>query len=115
MANVLRTPNCRCNSQISIPDPFLAMAKQLNFLALDVFVLVNLNCLHSYDWGTGFLLRCGMPLVVVTMVKAVATWRTRATLGQCHDQGFEPSTRRRRCTLGALCTLSQRSLTPRAQ
>ena len=54
------------------------MAEKLNFLALDVFVLVNLNCLHSYDWGTGFLLRCGMPLVVVTMVKAVANWRTRA-------------------------------------
>ena len=78
------------------------MAEKLNFLALDVFVLVNLNCLHSYDWGTGFLLRCGMPLVVVTMVKAVATWRTRATLGQCHDRGFEPSTRRRRRTLEGL-------------
>ena len=75
------------------------MAEKLNFLALDVFVLVNLNCLHSYDWGTGFLLRCGMPLVVVTMIKAVATWRTRATLGQRHDQGFALSTRRRRCKL----------------
>ena len=81
------------------------MAKKLNFLSLDVFVLVNLNCLRDYDWRTGFLLRCGMPLAVVAMIKAVATWRTRATLGQCHDQGFEPSTRRR--TLGALCTLSQ--------
>ena len=91
------------------------MAEKLNFLALDVFVLVNLNCLHSYDWGTGFLLRCGMPLVVVTVIKAVAIWRTRATLRQCHDQGFEPSTHCRRRTLGALCTLSQKSLTPPAQ
>ena len=88
--------------QISIPEPFRSMAEKLNFLALDVFVLVNLNCLHSYDWGTGFLLRCGMPLVVVTMIKAVATWRTRATLRQCHDRGFEPSTHRRRRTLEGL-------------
>ena len=71
-------PKCRCNSQISIPEPFQSMAKQLSFLALDVFVLVNLNCLQDYDWRTGFLLRCGMPLVVVAMIKAVATWRTRA-------------------------------------
>ena len=84
------------------------MAEKLNFLALDVFALVNLNCLHSYDWGTGFLLRCGMPLVVVAMVKAVAAWRTRATLGQCYDQGFEPSTRCRRRTLEPLCTLLQK-------
>ena len=54
------------------------MAKKLNFLSLDVFVLVNLNCLRDYDWRTGFLLRCGMPLAVVAMIKAVATWRTRA-------------------------------------
>ena len=54
------------------------MAKQLNFLSLDVFVLVNLNCLRDYDWRTGFLLRCGMPLAVVATIKAVATWRTRA-------------------------------------
>ena len=54
------------------------MAKKLNFLSLDVFVLVNLNCLHDYDWRTGFLLRCGMPLAVVAMIRAVATWCTRA-------------------------------------
>ena len=56
------------------------MAKKLNFLSLDVFVLVNLNCLHDYDWRTGFLLRCSMPLAVIVMINAVGSWRTRALL-----------------------------------
>ena len=75
------TLHCRCNSQISIPDPFVSMVKQLNFLTLDVLVLVNLNCLHDYDWRTGFLLRCCMPAVLVVLIKAVAAWRARAVFG----------------------------------
>ena len=95
--------------QISIPDPFTSMANKLNFLTLDVLVLVNLNCLHNYDWRTGFLLRCSMPLAIVLVIKAVATWRTHAALRQGPDQGFEPSTRYR--TQGAA---SQKSLSAQA-
>ena len=81
--------NCRCESQILIPDPFYSMVKKLNFFTLDVLVLVNLNCLRDYDWRTGFLLRCSTPLVLVVIIKAVAIWRARAALGQGPKLSFE--------------------------
>ena len=52
------------------------MMKQLSFLTLDVLVLVNLNCLHDYDWRTGFFLRCCMPLAMIWTINVVSTRRS---------------------------------------
>ena len=63
--------------QITIPAPFRDVSKFLSLLNLDLFGIVNLQCLYPYTFVGEFVARTCFPVCLLLVIKIVALCKAR--------------------------------------
>ena len=74
--------------QITIPAPFQDVSKFLSLLNLDLFGIVNLQCLYPYTFVGEFVARTCFPVCLLLLIKIVVLCKARRIEDDDEDEGL---------------------------
>ena len=74
--------------QITIQAPFRDVSKFLSLLNLDLFGVVNLQCLYPYTFVGEFMARTCFPVCLLLLIKIVVLCKARRIEDEDEDEGL---------------------------
>ena len=74
--------------QITIPAPFQDVSKFLSLVNLDLFGVVNLQCLYPYTFVGEFMARTCFPVCLLLLIKIVVLCKARRIEDEDEDEGL---------------------------
>ena len=66
--------------QLSIPSPFLEIKTWFGWVTLDLFSVVNLQCLYAYTFIDKFVLRALFPVALIGLINLLARHSANRTM-----------------------------------